>query len=251
MNPIRRLLFAALLVPAAALADNRPVTVVTDMTQRGRGSPKPAAGHPLYYAPHLRGYQEIGAKVKGEKVPDARAMAHVVAAELAREGYLVADPHHAPDLFLSIAWGRISPSSDVVDQGVNTPDDFGTDGHSGLPDDRVSTLEMAIVLGHTAINLIGLETPGHQQFMEMTQEPRYYIIVSAFDAKSYQSSHRKDLLWTTKISVPTGANYFPELVAGMVKAGGPSFGKETVNHPAVLSIVPEGTVHVGTPTVKE
>lgn len=251
MRLLRRLGLVVLGFPLALLADNRPVTVVTDMTQQGRRGPKPSSGHPLYYAPHMRGYQEIGSKVAGEKQPDAHAMAHVVAEELAHEGYFVADAHHTPDLFLSIAWGRISPSSDVVDQGVNQVDDFGTDGTAGLPDDRVSTLEMAIVLGHTAVNLMALETPGHRQFMEMVNESRYYIIVSAFDAKAYQQTHKKQLLWTTKMSVPTGADYFPELVAGMVKAGGPAFGKETNNHPAVISIIPEGTVHVGTPTVKE
>ena len=253
MRLLRRLGLGALLgCPLILLADNRSVTVVTDMTSLGRKAPQPAPGHAIYYLPHVRGYQEIGSKVGAEKQPDQHQMVHLVATQLAHQGYLVANGQHPPDIFLAMIWGRISPSADVVDQGVGISDDItSTDGNMALADDRVSTLEQAIVLGHTAFNVIDLETPGHQQYMEMANESRYFIIVSAFDVKRFQTAHKRELLWTTKISVPTGANYFPDFVDGMVKAGAASFGKETNGHPTILSIVPEGSVHVGTPTVKE
>jgi hypothetical protein len=96
MNP-NRLLRALLIlsVPCLALtavAKDTEVDVVVDFTPAGRELVHPTPGNPVYFYPVLGQFQELGSVVAGEVHPKPEVVAHTVAVELAKQGYLEMKP---------------------------------------------------------------------------------------------------------------------------------------------------------------
>ena len=89
---IRLLLLIGALGPSPASAKSTEVNVVVDFTPEGRKVAHPDAGNPAYYYPVLGGFEELGAGEAGEKAPRQWDVAHVVAVELAKQGYVRMSP---------------------------------------------------------------------------------------------------------------------------------------------------------------
>jgi hypothetical protein len=99
--PMHRLLAAKAGIPIAvcalwpcpaAASRGTEVDVVVDFTEAGRRIMHPAPGNPAYYYPVLGGFEELGSAVAGEKPPRPDEVAHAVAVELAKQGYLEFKP---------------------------------------------------------------------------------------------------------------------------------------------------------------
>jgi hypothetical protein len=90
--PIRLLLAVAGLCPALAAARSTEVNVIVDFTPEGRKVAHPTPASPSYYFPVLGSFEELGAGEAGEKPPRQWDVAHVVAIELAKQGYLRMNP---------------------------------------------------------------------------------------------------------------------------------------------------------------
>jgi hypothetical protein len=90
--PIRTMLLIGALCPALATARNTEVNVVVDFTPEGRKIAHPVPGKPAYYYPVLGGFEELGGGEAGEKPPRQWDAAHIVALELAKQGYLEMNP---------------------------------------------------------------------------------------------------------------------------------------------------------------
>jgi hypothetical protein len=230
--PTRFALVAALLAPGLARAENRDVNVIVDMSPAGRKAVHPTPDHPAYYLPTLVPYVQTGDVVAGDQPPSEHALVHLVATELAKQGYLVA-VNRTPDLVIAIAWGSIRPTIE--------------DDHVGMRDKiRMN----ALVLGHTYVDVHSEGAFGQDEFLDETHDDRFYVVVTAYDYKAHADKNKKVILWKAKMSVPSQGVTFDDMLVPLVTAGGPNFGRETINHPKLLPSVPDGTVQVGTPTVK-
>ena len=85
----------------------------------------------------------------------------------------------------------------------------------------------------------------------MTQEPRYYVLVSAFDFQSWLH-HKPVLLWRAHVSTEQWGHYFDQVVGTLINTAGPLLGRETkVPHFISAPTLPLGRVIVGAPEVKD
>jgi hypothetical protein len=91
-SALRALLVLGMSLPALAAARTTEVNVIVDFTAEGRKVAHPTPGNPSYYFPVLGGFEELGAGEAGEKQPVKWSVAHVVALELARQGYAEMSP---------------------------------------------------------------------------------------------------------------------------------------------------------------
>lgn len=266
---VRIALAAALLILPGLVRAAADVTVVVDLSPEGRKVAHPTPDHPSYYKPTMGTYQEMGGLVAGEKPPSVHAMVHVVATELAKQGYLVA-LSHPPDLVIDISWGTInlagqgsmSANGNIgIGLSAQGTGNIGTNVDSlGLPaptgplisgdDIHAQNQMLALVLGHTVTNVMSPESAGHSELLEAANDDRYFVVVTAYDFSAWESQHRRVVLWKAKMSVPKEGYFFDDILDSLVKAGGPSFGRETINHPRLEPLVPNGHVEIGTPTVK-
>jgi hypothetical protein len=90
--PFRLLLVLGTLCPSRAPAKTTEVNVVVDFTPEGRKVAHPDPANPAYYYPVMGGFEELGAGEAGEKAPRQWDVAHVVAVELAKQGYVRMSP---------------------------------------------------------------------------------------------------------------------------------------------------------------
>jgi len=236
------LALAAALLAGELAAAAPDVTVVGDLTKEGRKIAHPTPEHPAFYQPVMRGAQEIGDPASSDPPVSPHLIAHMVAVELAKRGYLaISALHPKPDLVIDIAWGYIGPAAG---DPTNTLD---TDGATSSAKTKKEMNNL--VLGHTVADVMPLESFNRQQFLEAAKQNRYFLILTAYDYAAFAQKNNHLLLWRTNMSVPTTGVYLSDVLVSLVNAGGPLFGNETVNHPK-LQAVPEGHVEVGTPVEK-
>jgi hypothetical protein len=92
--------------------------------------------------------------------------------------------------------------------------------------------------------------PRLEAVMQLTTQPRYYILISAFDFKSWLH-HRAILLWRAHVSTELWGHYFDQVVGTLISTAAPEFGRETkVPHFTNADITPLGRVVLGEPVVK-
>jgi hypothetical protein len=89
---IRTLIVIGAFCPAWAGARSTEVNVIVDFTPEGRKVSHPTSGSPAYYYPVLGSFEELGAGEAGEKPPARWSVGHVLAEELAKQGYLEMSP---------------------------------------------------------------------------------------------------------------------------------------------------------------
>ena len=222
--------FAAAFWFAGVLPAAPDVTVVVDMTPAGRAAVHPTSARPAYYLPVMRGYQELGAVVSGETPPSPDDIFQLAVAELAKQGYQLTDSgHRKPNLVIDFSWGSIRPTE---------------------PQDAYNEMQRdALTLGRTIYNVMPLESVGHNEFMAATREPRYFVVITAYDYAAWTRQKTHVILWKAKMSIPTYGVFLTDVFPSLIKAGAPMFGHETINHPKLVPELPNGRVEVGTPTV--
>jgi hypothetical protein len=327
--PIRILLVVGALCPALAAAKSAEVNVVVELTPEGRKIAHPDPGSPAYYYPVLGGFEELGAGEAGEKPPKQWDVAHVVALELAKQGYLRMNPApylnssgqvtyrdgtivtvpaspvpgqalelgspggipltramlEAPDGAYSLKAARSAPAA--ATRGAPSPammalqasDPVHGPVMSGLPslilsfqygyaNPQISNFDstssdpihdinfnqrqmFGLVFGNT-LGKLDL-TLDRDEIMQRAEQDRYFVMVSAYDFEAYRTSHKVVLLWQAKMSAPSDSlPQFSDALNALAWAGGPYFGRETLQpEKVILPVTPEGRVEIGTLTVKD
>jgi hypothetical protein len=242
------------------------IDVNTDMTAAGRAGPQPSPGNPVYYLPRVGGYQQLGSTVSGEIPPPQKEVIHKLAKVLAQAGYLStqlkllapektgsAPPQMGfvppPTIILMIYWGYLNPVK--VDNPVSDPTTDDTANPAGdsssivLNDKQMTTLVAGIGVQHLDLG------PGTDDVMHGISTNRYFVVVEAYDMQAYMEQHKKVLLWSTKISMPSDGVTLPQVMPTLIASGGPLLGRETVRPKWIeMPAVPDGQVEVGMPEVK-
>lgn len=255
--PLAALLAGLVVASAEPASPPWRLDVVTDMTAAGRQAVRPTPGHPAYYISVEGGYREMGAVVAGQDPPPIQAMQRNLTKALAGQGYLLAkifvtkgsrgQPEtmafsRVPSLVVVSNWGYLNP---IVRQGTVQPDQ----PYQVVQNEKEM---LGLAAGDT---LTHLPSPGWLQTDAMLQEaeqPRYFVVVSAYEAKSYLTERRKVLLWTTKMSLASAGVTMRQVMPTLIAGGAPLLGRETrvpkwINLPSV----PGGTVILGAPELKD
>jgi hypothetical protein len=67
----------------------------------------------------------------------------------------------------------------------------------------------------------------YDELIADVEDPRYYIIVSAYDFPELRKNNKKKLLWVTRVSVNTRGNRFDDSAAAMLKSASKYFGQDS------------------------
>jgi len=254
-----------LVLPATGFAgvDNTVATAVFSKTGNGYrreyqadGTPKPE-----YYA--IANGGAAGGTVRDVTVerltfPD---ITQLVMPLLHRQGYRYAMDSKQASLLLVIHWGNTVPYNDtnfqlslgpagraiselqtlqragVTGSGLDSSLDSLADTLTWLNmEDQIRNLRdapNARLLGY--IDDINDNNDmrryvGGQRYNELkadVEDPRYYVIVSAYDFRELTQHNRQKLLWVTRVSVTARGNSFDESVAAMMKSSAKYFGQAT------------------------
>lgn len=204
------------------------VITVTDATPAGRNQPAATKDTPQYYVGVSLGFRDLGAAVAGIKEPPPNDVLRLIAAELAKQGYLPATEKSPPaTLLLAYAWGTLNAD---VDSGFD-PD---------LPPRQRNRAQIVAFLGGRKMGfdsnffdpltapITGLQTMSFdaRQIYDVAREDFYIVVVSAYDLASLRQK-KKQLLWMTRIATPSLGLDLGASMPSMLAIAGPHFGRET------------------------
>lgn len=200
------------------------MTFNTEYTPYGHTQPTASAQNPLYYELNDAGFRQLGWSVAGEKPPPANQMHQALVRALEKNGYLPADQHHRPDLFINYFWGT-----------HNRPDDnLGHDFPELL---RKNILERALLIGGKSladnINFTMQWGVGQRQnvdkmefLSDQADESIYFIVASAYDYHALAGNDRK-LVWRTTMTAASAGLALDEAMQPLITSGGKFLGRET------------------------
>ena len=230
-----------LLGPSSAFAAEKAceVNVNVEVTEAGRKFTLPTPAKPAYYFPITGGFREEGAVKAGEKPPPRLMVLQQLAKTLAQQGYLVVGPKTPPPTVLLVFyWGSMNPQIDEFGDLDEPQKVF------------YNQREMVALVGGHTLNNLDLDSE-REAVMQGAEDDRYFVIVSAFDFDAAQKK-QKVLLWRAKMSTDSGRVTMEDVVASLITAGGPHFGRETLR-PAweTTPLENRGKVNLGELQVKE
>lgn len=214
----RSFLSLLILVTASSLsaAENKlaVVNVVAELTDEGKKLPLASLEHPVIYFPLVGGYTERGAVAANDQTkPQRKILIQALLKSLEAQGYKrVADLVHPPSQLLIFHWGHAEPNGVTDFEEVEGIDSLG--GY-----------EMRSLVAGKRINEFRFP-PEDMEIAAAASDSRYFIMVLAFDFEAAKK-HEKKLLWLAKLGVPSIGVSADDAMLGLVRAGGPYFGRET------------------------
>ena len=251
------------------------VDVVTDMTDAGKKIAPPDSDHPVYYLPMPIGYKEFGYSAHFQRTPpSADEVEHMLGVALAQQNFQLMSHEHHPSIVLNFWWGYMAPPErdHLAFEGASPT----TTGSAAITSSTspIGNAESALAAAShdQMLDLVAGESfgdegnpldPRKQEVNGMLLDPRYYIMVSAYDFNSWLENYKESrsgrpvvtkpiLLWKAHISTELWGHYFDQVAQTLINAGAPWFGRQT-HGPKVgtIPMVPTGRVILGTPEVKE
>jgi hypothetical protein len=242
------LLFARIVPPLCAVAllsscgtfgdYGSEVTVAADRTKAGAKFVPPTAEKPAYYYLVSVGALELGAVYAGEqKPPENSEVEPQIVQALAKQHYVratAATPK--PSLVIAYAWGSINP--DELD--------------TGDPEVPPAQLNRGQMLALVTTN----KTDTTPNSIDMTlnvpdlSDGRHFLLIGAYDAKSFEPGKKRAILWRAKLSTPNSSTSLAAAIPGLLDKGGDFLGQDGL--PATIyEKIRKGTVTVGDAEVVE
>lgn len=149
----------------------------------------------------------------------------------------------------AVAQSKLKGMYEPTGSGENVPVDFTEMAMENRVRDT-RNLPNAKILGYLdAINQAdGIQrwAGGGDRYNDLLadiEEPRYYIVISAYDFPALDKTGKKKLLWQTRVSVRSPGNSFDQSFAPMLKSASRFFGQDSLR--LVRSDETKGTVEMG------
>jgi hypothetical protein len=204
------------LVSAASVTAAEPVGVltVTDMTPAGRERPTASPEQPVYYQGVSVGFQSFARAIAGDREPPNDQFLQLVLRTLKEQGYVPSSDQHPPTLVLGFAWGYLSGN-------------FGG-ALKFLGGDKLDLLWETEQFGRIDPRALtrGMRSPMAERVVEMANEPLYVVTIVAYDWQDAINGKLSEL-WQTRIACPARGNWAMNALPQIVRAAGPSIGRET------------------------
>lgn len=172
-----------------------------------------------------------------DKVPFA-SLADALVRQLAEQDYHLARNAKSADLLLLVQWGATTSSHEANFRAALNEAPSSPAAAQLLPmlqrmRDR-ATLENARVLGYyeeLQDASVLEDVPGanlrYRDLRSDVEEPRYYLIVSAYDFREMVERKIKKLRWITRVSIRAPGNSFAAEFDRMLADAAPHFGQDT------------------------
>ena len=229
-------LLAALTVgmAATAMAANQSapdgkkfyMAVVAERTDQAAKPALPTPDHPAYYVAYDAGYIEAGDPIGGEEPAPAATVAQALRATLASQNYL---PASAPSLLIVYHWGVIRPDSHQIRDTFNIQPNLKARIALVSPSRQAGEIENYILerrMGRIspAFRVPNFLPSPERDLLDLAQDDRYFVIVSAYDFAALTRRETK-LLWRLKVSTRSPGESMTEALPAMLSGGAPYFGR--------------------------
>lgn len=214
------------------------IRIVVDVTAEGRKVLPPTAGTPIIYFPVTADIEE------GPDAPKRKEVHGWLAQALALQGYLPVNPRYdRPTQLLVFEWGEMTPQIEDIDGRVD--EDSPILGQKFWNESEL----LDLVAGKRAQG--PMPWWKRENLRREGVAGRHFVRLVAFDYEAAKRKRRK-LLWHARVSTYSDGIQLTDVLATLIKTGGPFFGRETKQPVTqVVPFIPQGRVVIGDPTVVE
>jgi hypothetical protein len=265
------------------------MTVITELTERGKTLPAVSRQAPAYYVLHSSGYHVSGDR-RNEKPLAGPEVEAILQHALANAGYLPTASGHPPTLLINYFWGshnlidQTSPAlseeqwtnnileraalaggekfanelnraitrSDAAASTVSSHLDAITAAGAGADSTPILSAASAVAQMNALMNPVRLlqqRSVKNEFLLNQASADCYYVIASAYDFASV-ATHLKQLLWRTRMTVGTQGVSQTQALPTLIASAAPYFGRDMPEAEVLMKhALPEGKVEIGTPVV--
>jgi len=224
-------LFAAVLpLLPAARARSFDMVAIAEQTKKGTEVQPPMVGVPAYYVAYDGGYIESGDPIAGQKPPTAAAIGADLREALASQGYQPAPAQGSPSLLLIYHWGSINISTMEIPRITKLKPNLRARIYLGAPTFDAATLENFLLarragpIANDWAPVPGFLTPRIKDALDLAQDDRYFVIVSAYDFAAV-ARREPALLWRVKLSARSVVSDMDEVLPALLRGGAQYFGR--------------------------
>ncbi len=215
------------------------IRIVVDLTSDGRKLPAPSRERPVIYLPVTAKDLPVG-----DDAPPRESVHRWLAEALAQQGYLpVNPPQDRPSQLLVFQWGGLDPKIEEFEAQY--------DENSVVAGQRFWNERDFIDLLAGASAGRPMASWQREKLRNEATASRYFVRLRAYDYEAAKKKQSK-LLWHARVSTPADGVKLREVLATLIKAGGPHFGRQT-REPVLMRrpYVPDRKVELGDPTVQD
>lgn len=180
---------------------------------------------------------------------------------LTRQNYIAANNPEDTDLLIYVFWGATTGyggvsnelPTDIMVQAADPDADWY--GAASRMDDTnrqrdTRAFSNAGLLGyrealaqHIAVKDMGVHGTIYSDLISEVEEPRYYVVMTAFDFKTAWKNKKLVPLWSTRYNIPTRGNNFTAALPDMSMYASRFFGRDSGG--LVRRLNPTGKVEMG------
>jgi hypothetical protein len=211
---------------ANLFSDNFDTTIVAERTKDA----PPAQDSPVACTLVDGGYIEAGDPIAGENPPSAASVRQELLDALGQQGFHVGAP--APAVLLTYYWGvlRVDHTEIRLPMGINANQDariklVSTEETGAEVENHILSRKNGggeNLDASSPVILVGpLET-----IVENARQPRFFIVVSAYQYQAPGETQRPKLLWRAKLSAQETSGSMDEVIPALIAKGASYFGKD-------------------------
>jgi hypothetical protein len=200
------------------------------VAEQPRGVP-PSSG-PVSYIAFDGGYIEAGDFIAGDTPPTPEQVSQSLHAILADQGFRIAQG--SPSVVLTYYWGVLRIDHMQIRQAYAIRPNFEA---------RIDMVSTKLLGDEVKNHILSAKKSGElnsdasaprilvgplKTIMENSRQPRYFVVVSAYDYEGLVHLEAK-LLWRVKLSAQENNGGMDDVIPALIAGGGPYFGKNLPN----------------------
>ena len=218
----RCLVVLALTLGASATFAAKPkkgpeVLIVADKFQGEARLTRPTPENPITYMMFLGKQRDLGAPIAGVKMPSQTEIETLVANTLNAQGYTQKFPGDTiPDIFIVFTYGAAYTEDDGLDTLEFDEDTGEFSGITTIPNSPAAR-ELFALVGGAKVQRRGTKR---------TDTDRLFIMVAAIDGPKW-FKREQEIVWRTRISIPSRGFNLPTSMSVMLRSAAPYFGTDS------------------------
>lgn len=252
------------------------LTVVTEVTTEGKKRTPASPEHPQFFQLHSTGYKQHGDLPGGEKTLPPADLEQALLRSLATNGYQPVTAGQPFSLVIVYGWGthytlaegdeenpvvgREQMMRNLLDRAalvggvkfarevremLEQSADMNSAASAQLATDGAPPISAGVMLFANPVNLFKLRDVRNEILLTQAANDVYYVVASAYDARSVADGNRI-LLWRTRMTVGAAGVSQSLSLPALVRTAGPYFGRETDGAEVIVRRgLREGNVKIG------
>jgi len=220
-------LVISLPLPAAKPKKGPEILIVADTFGKEETTTRPSPENPISYMLFIGKQRDLGAAIAGIKAPSKEEIEALIQRTLSDQGYVRKEIGDTiPDIFIVYTFGSAYTEEDYLDS-LEFDEETGEFSGGNIIGNDVGSRELfALVGGHKVLQQKHASRDDVESVQDAADTNRLFIMIAAVDGPKFFDGE-KEIMWRTRISIPSRGFNLPSFMDLMLETAAPYFGKDS------------------------